>query len=117
MTIRNSPAVPVLTVQPEAAPSPVGCELSVDELAENPLGVEHAPEAAVHICTPTDLTAVPVVGKAAAARLYVTPVAAPAELESVIERPVICAASATRGIPIAKTATSIAKAICMNGLD
>ena len=99
----------VLTVQPEAAPSPLGCEAKVDEATEKPDGVVQPPVSDVQNCTPTDLTAV-AVGRALLVSVYETPVAPPTELDNVILRPVIAPALANgawmKGVTTSKNAKS-----------
>ncbi len=63
-TILKLPAVAVLTVQPLAQPKPLGWLAKGGDALVNPLGVVQVPVAAVQADTSTDLTAVPVVGKA-----------------------------------------------------
>ncbi len=115
-TIRKLPAVAVFTVQPDAAPRPLGCETRVEEEFTNPLGVVHVPEAVVQAVKLTDLIAVPVVGTAAVTKSYCTLVAPPAELERVTLRPVIWAAWALPAkangiimVAMAKTAATKAR--------
>jgi hypothetical protein len=57
--MRSEPAVEVLAVQPLAAPSPVGCDVNVEPVILNPVGVVHAVTlAVVHASNETDFTAV-----------------------------------------------------------
>jgi hypothetical protein len=58
LSTRSEPAVAVLAVQPLAAPSPVGCEVRVDELTEKPDGVVQVPLAVVQAVNEADLTTV-----------------------------------------------------------
>jgi hypothetical protein len=111
LIIRNDPAADESTVQPDVAPNPVGCDASVDEVAEKFVGVtQPAGGNASQIFISTDLTAV-VVGSAEAVKVYVTPEASAKDVDSAIVRPVIGDALAVT-IPInGKTLTAIANKI------
>jgi hypothetical protein len=106
LTMRSSFADDVLTVQPLAAPRPVGCEARVELLAEKPEGALQLPEAAVQNWTFSDLTAVEV-GRAAVDRAY-DAVAPADELLNTIDRPVIGAAEAV-GVTTATMRATAAK--------
>lgn len=92
-TMRRLPAVAVLTVQPVAEPSPLGCEASVDDATEKPDGVVQPPVSEVQNWIPTDLIAV-ADGTALLVKVYDTPVAPPTDVDRVILRPVIAPALA-----------------------
>jgi hypothetical protein len=92
LRIRSEPGAAALTVHPEAAPSPVGCETNVEAALEKLVGVMQPPVRSVQNFISTDFTAV-VVGSAAVANVYETPVASPTEVDITMDRPVIGAAS------------------------
>lgn len=79
----------MFTVHPDPAPTPVGCEGTVDELAENPDGVVQDPEAVVQAWNAIDLMAVAL--GTVKSKVYVVEALA-TELPIVTERPVIWAA-------------------------
>lgn len=54
----NSPAVEVLTVQPEASPRLAGWDVRVEELAEKPEAGVQAPLGVVQAAKPTDFITV-----------------------------------------------------------
>ena len=114
LTIRSEPVVPVFTVHPDAAPSPVGWDASVELDDEKPAGAEAQPsdnDVQNFICS--DFIEVPVVGKEDVESVYVTPDAPPAEVDIVIDLLAIWAAPTLTALTSGTSANTAATMIVL----